>query len=90
MIGRPNHQHSKTKKITPVPVAAGSKDVIMNVDVQDETNALLRPYPFDVDPLVVSFPGRLVANRAYASQEEFLPDFYTAERVTVSYKLHRA
>jgi len=81
----PTNQLSKT----PVPVAAGSKDVILNVDVQDESNAIVTPYPFDVNPLVISYPGRLVPNRPYANQEEFLPDFYTAERVTVTYKLHQ-
>ena len=75
---------------TPVPVAPGSKDVIMSVDVQDESNATVTPYPFDVNPLVVSFPGRLVSNRPYARQEEFLPDFYAAERITVTYRLHGA
>lgn len=75
---------------TPVPVAPGSKDVIMSVDVQDESNATVTPYPFDVNPLVVSFPGRLVSNRPYARQEEFLPDFYAAERITVTYRLHSA
>jgi len=43
-----------------------------------------------VNPLVVSFPGRLVSNRPYARQEEFLPDFYAAERITVTYRLHGA
>ena len=75
---------------TPVPVTPGAKDVIMSVYVQDESNAVVRPYPFDVDPLVVSFPGRLVANRPYSGAEEFLPDFYAAERITVTYRLHRA
>lgn len=73
---------------TPVPVAPGSKDVIMSIDVRDESNATVTPYPFDVNPLVVSFPGRLVSNRPYAHQEEFLPDFYAAERITVTYRLH--
>lgn len=73
---------------TPVPVAPGSKDVILTVDVQDESNAIVKPYPFDVNPLVVSFPGRLIPNRPYASQEDFLPHFYTAERVTMTYRLH--
>ncbi|MBI2959131.1 MAG: DUF3891 family protein [Betaproteobacteria bacterium] len=82
----PTHELSGT----PVPVAAGCGDAIMRVDVRDESNAVVRPYPFDVDSLVVSFPGRLVADRAYASQEDFLPDFYAAERVTVTYRLHRA
>lgn len=81
----PTNELSKT----PVPVAVGSKDVILNVDVQDESNATVTPYPFDVNPLVISFPGRLVPNRAYASQEEFLPDFYTAERVVMTYRLRR-
>jgi len=52
---------------TPVPVTVGSKDAILNVDVQDESNAIVKPYPFDVNPLVVSFPGRLVPNRPYSS-----------------------
>ncbi len=82
----PTNELSKT----PVPVALGSKDVILNVDVQDESNATVTPYPFDVNPLVVSFPGRLVLSRPYANQEEFLPDFYKAERVTLTYRLHRA
>jgi hypothetical protein len=82
----PTNELSKT----PAPVATGRKDVILKVDVQDENNAIVTPYPFDVNPLVVSFPGRLVPNRAYASQEEFLPDIYAAERVTVTYRLHAA
>ena len=75
---------------TPVPVAPGSKDVILTVDVWDESNAIVKPYPFDVNPLVVSFPGRLIPNRPYANQEDFLPQFYTAERVTMTYRLHAA
>jgi hypothetical protein len=73
---------------TPVPVAPGSKDVTLTFDVQDESNAIVKPYPFDVNPLVVSFPGRLIPNRPYANQEDFLPQFYTAERVTMTYWLH--
>lgn len=73
---------------TPVPVGPGEKDATLTVDVRDEKNAIVKPYPFDVDPLVVSFPGRLVPNRPYSSQEEFLRDFYKGERVTVAYRLH--
>jgi hypothetical protein len=75
---------------TPVPVAAGRKDVILTFDVQDESNAIVRPYPFDVDPLVVSFTGRLVPNRTYVDQSDFLASFYTAERLTITYGLHAA
>ncbi len=74
----------------PVPVRPGQTDVVITVDVQDETRAIVRPYPFDIDPLVVSFQGRLVPDRAYASQDQFLRDFYPAERVHVTYTLHAA
>jgi hypothetical protein len=64
--------------------------VTITVDVQDESRAIVRPYPFDVDPLVVSFPARLIPNRPYADQEDFLRHFYKAERVNVTYTLHAA
>jgi hypothetical protein len=40
-----------------------------------------------VDPLVFSFPARLVANRAYADPEDFLAEFYKAERITMTHTL---
>lgn len=73
---------------TPVPIRPGENDTILTVNVTDESHATVEPYPFDVSPLVVSFPGRLIANRAYRIQEEFLSDFYRAERVTITYYLH--
>lgn len=83
-------KNGPTNKLSdiPVPVGPGEKDVTLTVAVQDEKNALVKPYPFDSNPLVVSFPGRLVANRPYKSQEEFLADFYKAERVMITYYLH--
>jgi hypothetical protein len=81
---------NNTLSNTPVPVAPGRDDVTITVDVQDETRAVVRPYPFDVDPLVVPFQGRLVPDRPYASQEEFLPHFYEGERVNITYTLHAA
>jgi hypothetical protein len=81
---------SKTLSDVPVPVGPGLEDVTITIDVQDETRAIVRPYPFDVDPLEISFQGRLVSNRRYRSQEEFLPDFYKAERVDITYTLHAA
>jgi Protein of unknown function (DUF3891) len=82
----PNHQLSNV----PVPVSPGQGDVILTIAVQDEKNAILQPYPFDVNPLIISFPGRLIANRPYNKQEEFLRDFYKAERVSTTYCLHAA
>ena len=75
---------------TPVPVGPGEKDTILSLVVSDESHAIVKPYPFDVNPVVVSFPGRLIANRSYPSQEEFLEDFYRGEGVTVTYYLHAA
>ena len=73
---------------TPVPVGPGRADVIMNVAVQDETHATVTPFPFDVDPLTVSFPARLLPNRQYADNEDFLSHFYKAERINITYTLH--
>jgi hypothetical protein len=72
---------------TLVPVAPDEKDTILIVNVSNESHAIVKPYPFDVNPLVVSFPGRLIANRAYQTQDEFLRDFYRGERVTITYYL---
>jgi hypothetical protein len=81
---------TNTLSDTPAPVRPGRDDTTLTVDVQDETRAIVRPYPFDVDPLPITFPARLVPNRPYASQEEFLRHYYRAERVSVTYTLHAA
>jgi hypothetical protein len=57
------------------------------IEVQDGTRAVVTPYPFDTNPLEVSFPARLVPNRSYGTREEFLKDFYKAERISVNYQL---
>ncbi len=72
----------------PVPVRPGEEDTTLTVDILDEERAIVRSYPFDVDPLVVSFPARLVPNRPYKSQESFLASFYRAERIMITYSLH--
>ncbi|MBI4528750.1 MAG: DUF3891 family protein [Deltaproteobacteria bacterium] len=74
----------------PVPFGAGRGETTLKLDVLDEKRAVVQPYPFDLDPLRVSFPGRLVAKRKYASGEDFLEQFYKAERVAVSYSLQSA
>ena len=79
---------SKQLSNTPVPVRPSAQDTILTIDINDESHAVVTPYPFDVDPLVVSFPGRLIADRAYPTQEEFLSDFYRAERISINYYLH--
>jgi Protein of unknown function (DUF3891) len=72
---------------TPVPVKPDRPDVTMTVEVRDEKNAVVKPYPFDTDPLAVSFPARLLPQRSY-THEDFLDHFYKAERITITYTLH--
>ena len=74
----------------PVPVGPGKPDVTLTVDVQNESDAIVRPFPFDVSPLTLSFEGRLVPNRRYANQETFLEDFYKAQRIGITYTLRAA
>jgi hypothetical protein len=70
-----------------VPVAPGVDDVALAIEMTDERSAVLRPYPFDIDPLEVSFPARLVPSKDYTSQDEFLRQFYKADRLTITYAL---
>lgn len=86
---RKNGPTNKLSNI-PVPVTDGESDVTLTIDVQNEREAIVSPYPFDVSPLPVSFEGRLVPNRSYSKQEEFLEDFYKAERIGISYTLKAA
>jgi hypothetical protein len=71
----------------PVPVAPGKPDATLTIDVVNEKDAIVRPYPFDVSPLHLSFEGRLVQNRRYLAQEEFLWDFYGGKRINITYTL---
>jgi Protein of unknown function (DUF3891) len=73
-----------------VPVSAERSNVTLTIDVLNETDAVVRPFPFDVNPLTLSFEGRLVPNRPYPAQEEFLRDFYGAERINIAYTLRAA
>ena len=88
--GARRHGPSHTLNDVPVPVAPGKNDVNLKIDVLDEKRAIVRPYPFDVDPLEVSFPARLVKTQKYENQDNFLRDFYSADRVTVTYVLQAA
>jgi hypothetical protein len=71
----------------PAPVAPGREDVQVTLEVLDATRALVRPYPFDVNPLPIPFRGRLVSARPYTDPDQFLSDYYTAEHVNITYTL---
>jgi hypothetical protein len=55
--------------------------------IKDERRATVAPYPFDLDPLPVSFQGRLIPKRRYANQDEFLHEYYRAEKLPIEYSL---
>jgi Protein of unknown function (DUF3891) len=90
--------NSKARKLGPsntlndvdVPTRRGKSPVKINIDTVAEDKAVLRPYPFDVDPLPFSFSARLVPNRPYKDGQEFLGEFYRAERITVTHTLASA
>lgn len=79
---------SHTLSDVPAPVKPGQQDTILTITVEDEKRGKIKPYPFDIDPLPVSFQGRLVPRQRYGSQDEFLREYYAAERLMVHYSFH--
>jgi Protein of unknown function (DUF3891) len=73
-----------------VPVSPDRPHVTLTIDVQNETDAVVRPFPFDVNPLRLSFEGRLVRNQPFSDQGEFLQQFYGGERIAINYTLSAA
>jgi hypothetical protein len=73
-----------------VPVRPGAKPVKIHIDTVSANRAVVEPYPFDMDPMDVSFTARLVPNRPYTNPEDFLDQFYRAERITVTHTLASA
>ena len=81
---------SDTLNDVDVPTKHGNKPVKVTIDTVAENRALMAPYPFDADPLVFSINARLVPNRAYKDPEDFLGEFYRAERITITHALASA
>jgi len=79
---------SHTMSGVPAPVGPGSEDTTLSFSIQDEHRATVTPYPFDIDPLPITIPARLIPKRRYANQAEFLCEYYGAERLTINYSLH--
>jgi len=90
--------NSKWRKLGPtntlndvdIPTKPGREAVKIKIDTVSEHRAVMTPYPFDVDPLVFSFTARLVPNRTYKDPEDFLGEFYRAERISISHSLASA
>ncbi len=81
---------SDTLNDVDLPTKHGKPPAKIAIDTVSENKALLRPYPFDIDPLPVSFTARLVPRRSYKDGEDFLGEFYRAERITVTHSLASA
>jgi hypothetical protein len=79
---------SSTLSDAPIPTHLGEPDTTITIDIVDETRAIVRPYPFAVDPLPIDFQGRIIDAGPYESQEAFLRIFYKGQRTSVSYTLH--
>jgi len=79
---------SNTLSNVSAPVRPGEPDATLTFNIIDKTRATVAPYPFDIDPLPVSFQGRLVPKRRYGDQKEFLHEYYGAERLDINYSLH--
>lgn len=75
---------SPTLNDVPVPVKPGANPVKLHVEVVSENRAVVKPYPFDVDPLVIGYTARLVPKRVYKDGADFLTEFYKAERITIN------
>ena len=78
---------SSTMSNVPVPTKPGKNDTILTFAIKDESRAAVAPYPFDIDPLIISFQGRLLPKRRYADQDEFLREYYGADKLAISYSL---
>ena len=79
---------SNTLSDVPTPTRPGKQDTILKFTIKDESRAAVAPYPFDIDPLPVSFQGRLIPKRRYANESEFLQEYYRAEKLAIEYSLH--
>jgi hypothetical protein len=90
LSSRARKQPSETLSDLPIPTRPGEPDTKLAIEVRDERSAVLRPYPFAIDPLPVVWTGRLMPNRAFDDEEEFLHHFYTAPPFSAEYELRSA
>jgi hypothetical protein len=72
----------------PVPVRAGEPDTTLSIEVLDEENAIVRPYPFSMNPFRMAFVGKVLPKRAYGDRAEFLRAYYSAVPLVATHTLH--
>lgn len=66
-------------EISPVPVGRGRTGTL-SVERIGEGSFRVDPYPFDVSPLVVSVPARIVRKGTFDGEDDLLRAYYRAER----------
>jgi Protein of unknown function (DUF3891) len=71
------------------PLRPPGAELDLKLTRRESNEVVVDPYPFGVDPLQVSFTSRLLADRAHASQAEFLEHFYRTPLVYTSCMLTR-
>ena len=70
-----------------VPTAATASDATLSIDPLGDGDFRLDPYPFDVDPLVVTLPTRTVAKDAFDDGASPTRVYYEASLETESFTL---
>ncbi|WP_254547018.1 DUF3891 family protein [Halomarina pelagica] len=71
----------------PVPVSSDDGTTDVDVAPEDGTTAALDPYPFDVDPLVVSVRERTIPEREFVDETDLRSAFYEADLRTTAFTL---
>ena len=61
-----------------VPTRSGEPDVTLDVEPLGEGRFRVEPYPFDVEPLTVSVPTRIVRRDAFDDEAGLRDAFYAA------------
>ncbi|MFB6183851.1 MAG: DUF3891 family protein [Haloarculaceae archaeon] len=76
------------RTLGPVPIGYGQPDDGLRLEPTDRREARVRPYPFDVSPLVASVPVRYVRTDV-DSERELIEAYYEADEERLECTLHR-
>src|SRR5581483_3063567 len=77
----------KAGEVGPAPVGIGDDLVALTVRPAGEAEVMVEPWPFREAAVAASVPGRLVADREYAGDEDLRRELAAAETVTLTYTL---
>jgi hypothetical protein len=82
-------KNGPTNKLSnvPVPVADGAPDATLTIEVQNESEAIVWPYPSIFHLCLSPSKDGFCPIRSYTRQDDFLEDFYSVERIGIRYAL---